>query len=200
MHGRLGHSPDDSVEAGTIAAAREHPMRLMVGMRSIVRHIAGVGEEGRNGPIWWTTVWRASATIDGASLRRIELDAPSFCLGRGRQKSAPGRLACPGLRRWPDGCTITRARRGSSDQTGAAARPQCQAVLRPWPVDEAIAEYREAYRLRSDPAFLFNIAQSYRRKGDLQPALDLYKNYLIENPTTPSAPTSKSASKRLRRR
>ena len=51
--------------------------------------------------------------------------------------------------------------------------------------DEAIAEYREAYRLRSDPAFLFNIAQSYRRKGDLQPALDLYKNYLIENPTTP---------------
>ena len=51
--------------------------------------------------------------------------------------------------------------------------------------DEAIAEYREAYRLRSDPAFLFKIAQSYRRKGDLQPALDLYKNYLIENPTTP---------------
>jgi hypothetical protein len=51
--------------------------------------------------------------------------------------------------------------------------------------DEAIAEYREAYRLRSDPAFLFNIAQSYRRKGDLQPALDLYKNYLIENPSTP---------------
>jgi len=51
--------------------------------------------------------------------------------------------------------------------------------------DEAIAEYREAYRMRSDPAFLFNIAQSYRRKGDLQPALDLYKNYLIENPNTP---------------
>ena len=51
--------------------------------------------------------------------------------------------------------------------------------------NEAIAEYREAYRLRSDPAFLFNIAQAYRRKGDLQPALDLYKNYLIENPTTP---------------
>ena len=51
--------------------------------------------------------------------------------------------------------------------------------------DDAIAEYREAYRLRSDPAFLFNIAQCYRRKGDLQRALDLYKNYLIENPSSP---------------
>jgi tetratricopeptide (TPR) repeat protein len=51
--------------------------------------------------------------------------------------------------------------------------------------DDAIAEYREAYKLRSDPAFLFNLAQAYRRKGDLQPALDLYKNYLIANPDSP---------------
>ena len=29
------------------------------------------------------------------------------------------------------------------------------------------------------------MAQAYRRKGDLQRALDLYKNYLIENPETP---------------
>jgi len=51
--------------------------------------------------------------------------------------------------------------------------------------DDAIAEYREAYRSRSDPAFLFNMAQSYRRKGDPRLALDLYKNYLIENPNAP---------------
>ncbi len=51
--------------------------------------------------------------------------------------------------------------------------------------DDAIAEFEDAYRLRSDPTFLFNMAQAYRRKGDLQRALDLYKNYLIENPTTP---------------
>jgi tetratricopeptide (TPR) repeat protein len=51
--------------------------------------------------------------------------------------------------------------------------------------DDAIAEYREAYKLRSDPAFLFNLATAYRRKGDLQPALDLYKNYLIANPESP---------------
>jgi hypothetical protein len=51
--------------------------------------------------------------------------------------------------------------------------------------DDAIAEFEEAYKLRSDPTFLFNMAQAYRRKGDLQRALDLYKNYLIENPQTP---------------
>jgi tetratricopeptide (TPR) repeat protein len=51
--------------------------------------------------------------------------------------------------------------------------------------DDAIAEFEEAYRLRSDPTFLFNMAQAYRRKGDLQRARDLYKNYLIENPESP---------------
>lgn len=51
--------------------------------------------------------------------------------------------------------------------------------------DDAIAEYQEAYKLREDPAFLFNLAQAYRRKGDPQRALDLYKNYLIENPRSP---------------
>jgi tetratricopeptide (TPR) repeat protein len=51
--------------------------------------------------------------------------------------------------------------------------------------DDAIAEFEEAYKLRSDPTFLFNMAQAYRRKGDLQRALDLYKNYLIENPDSP---------------
>jgi tetratricopeptide (TPR) repeat protein len=48
--------------------------------------------------------------------------------------------------------------------------------------DDAIAEFEQAYRLRSDPTFLFNMAQACRRKGDLQRALDLYKNYLIANP------------------
>jgi tetratricopeptide (TPR) repeat protein len=50
--------------------------------------------------------------------------------------------------------------------------------------DDAIAEFEQAYRLRGDPTFLFNMAQAYRRKGDLQRALDLYKNYLIANPNS----------------
>jgi tetratricopeptide (TPR) repeat protein len=51
--------------------------------------------------------------------------------------------------------------------------------------DEAIAEFEEAYRLHSDPTLLFNLAQAHRRKGDLQRALDLYKNYIIGNPESP---------------
>jgi hypothetical protein len=51
--------------------------------------------------------------------------------------------------------------------------------------DEAIAEFEEAYRLHNDPTLLFNLAQAHRRKGDLQRALDLYKNYIIENPESP---------------
>ena len=51
--------------------------------------------------------------------------------------------------------------------------------------DAAIAEFEAAYTLHADPNFLFNLAQAYRRKGDLQHALDLYRNYLIANPESP---------------
>jgi tetratricopeptide (TPR) repeat protein len=48
--------------------------------------------------------------------------------------------------------------------------------------DEAIAEFEQAYAARSDPTFIYNMAQAYRRKGDAKKALDLYKNYLIKAP------------------
>jgi len=51
--------------------------------------------------------------------------------------------------------------------------------------DDAIAEYEEAYSLRSDPTFLYNMAQAYRRKGDAQRALDLFRNYLVKVPDSP---------------
>lgn len=51
--------------------------------------------------------------------------------------------------------------------------------------DDAIAEYEEAYSLRSDPTFLYNMAQAYRRKGDAQRAMDLFKNYLVKVPDSP---------------
>lgn len=48
--------------------------------------------------------------------------------------------------------------------------------LREW--DQAIAKFKEAYRLRpSDAASLFNIAQSYRLKGDCVEALSFYRTY-----------------------
>jgi len=47
--------------------------------------------------------------------------------------------------------------------------------LREW--DKAIESFKEAYRLGSDAASLFNIAQSYRLKGDCGEALGFYKTY-----------------------
>ncbi len=51
--------------------------------------------------------------------------------------------------------------------------------------DDAAGEFEKAYALRNDPVFLYNMAQSYRRKGDAKRALDLYKNYLIKAPKSP---------------
>ena len=54
--------------------------------------------------------------------------------------------------------------------------------------DEAAAEFEKAYAVRSDPTFLYNMAQSFRRKGDTKRAIDLYKNYLIKAPKSPMRP------------
>jgi hypothetical protein len=43
---------------------------------------------------------------------------------------------------------------------------------------EAAAEYEDAFRLRPDPALLYNCAQSYRLAGNKPRALELYRNYL----------------------
>ncbi len=43
---------------------------------------------------------------------------------------------------------------------------------------DAAQEYQSAYKLKQDPALLFNAAQSWRLAGDNQKALVLYKNYL----------------------
>src|ERR1043165_6938810 len=46
--------------------------------------------------------------------------------------------------------------------------------------DAAIADFKEAYRISSEPGFLYNIAQSYRMKNECRDALTFYKNYLRE--------------------
>lgn len=43
---------------------------------------------------------------------------------------------------------------------------------------EAAEEYQIAYKLKPDPALLYNAAQSYRLAGNNDKALILYKNYL----------------------
>ena len=47
---------------------------------------------------------------------------------------------------------------------------------------EALADYKEAYRLKDDPVFLYNIAQCYRKLNDNQEAVTFYKNYLRRSP------------------
>src|SRR5262245_40948896 len=47
---------------------------------------------------------------------------------------------------------------------------------------EAAREYEEAYKLKSDPALLFNMGQAYRLGGDNVAALRAYKSYLRRSP------------------
>jgi tetratricopeptide (TPR) repeat protein len=49
-----------------------------------------------------------------------------------------------------------------------------------WPA--ALESYKEAYRVRRDPAFLFNIGQTYRQMGDAASAVAAYKSYLMDAP------------------
>ena len=47
---------------------------------------------------------------------------------------------------------------------------------------EALKDFKEAYRLRPDASFLFNIAQCHRQLGELADAIKLYSSYLREDP------------------
>jgi tetratricopeptide (TPR) repeat protein len=46
--------------------------------------------------------------------------------------------------------------------------------------DEAIAAWKQAYELKSDPIFLYNIAQAYREAKDYERAAFFYRSYLNE--------------------
>jgi len=48
--------------------------------------------------------------------------------------------------------------------------------------DEAVREFEAAYDADPSPAYLFNIAQAYRRGDNDTKALDLYKTYLRKSP------------------
>ncbi|MDX2023492.1 MAG: tetratricopeptide repeat protein [Deltaproteobacteria bacterium] len=50
---------------------------------------------------------------------------------------------------------------------------------------ESIPEFEEAYRLIGDPAFLYNIAQSYRLADRPDEAIHYYNTFLKRDPNTP---------------
>lgn len=52
--------------------------------------------------------------------------------------------------------------------------------------DQAIRGFEEAYRLRTDPVFLFNIAQAHRLSGNPDRALFFYRSYLRNRPDAPN--------------
>jgi tetratricopeptide (TPR) repeat protein len=51
---------------------------------------------------------------------------------------------------------------------------------------EALVDFKEAYRLREDPVFLYNIAQCYRLLNDNADAITFYRNYLRRLPDAPN--------------
>ncbi len=52
--------------------------------------------------------------------------------------------------------------------------------------DKALTDFKEGYRLKHDPAFLFNIAQCQRQLGDQAGAALTYRAYLRESPDAPN--------------
>jgi tetratricopeptide (TPR) repeat protein len=52
---------------------------------------------------------------------------------------------------------------------------------------EALQDFKEAYRIYPDPAFLFNIAQCERQLGDFDEAIKFYRSYLRNKPDATNA-------------
>src|SRR5262245_5804397 len=51
--------------------------------------------------------------------------------------------------------------------------------------DEAIDVFRQLYERTRSPALLFNMAQAYRLKGDCLKAVDLYREFMRRDPSSP---------------
>ena len=52
--------------------------------------------------------------------------------------------------------------------------------------DQALPEFKEAYRLMPDATFLYNIAQCHRKLGHVDEALNFYKTYRRRAPDAPN--------------
>jgi hypothetical protein len=51
---------------------------------------------------------------------------------------------------------------------------------------EALADFKDAYRLYPDPVFLFNLGQCERQLGHHEEAIRFYRNFLREEPKAPN--------------
>jgi tetratricopeptide (TPR) repeat protein len=66
--------------------------------------------------------------------------------------------------------------------------------------DDAAKEFREAYRLRQEPAILFNIGQAYRQMQQYQQAYFHYRQYLAQKPDAPNRPEVDALVEQMRRK
>src|SRR5262245_43542283 len=75
----------------------------------------------------------------------------------------------------------------ATDDTIAKARARYESGVTHYNLGEyqaALVEFTEAYRLKRDPAFLFNIGQSHRQLGEHEKAIRVYRTYLREAPNS----------------
>ena len=80
-------------------------------------------------------------------------------------------------------------RRGAvrgSQRRGQEVLPLGHAPLRSRRVPAALDDFKEAYRLKDDPVFLYNIAQCYRIMNKNEEALNFYRSYLRRAPDAPN--------------
>jgi tetratricopeptide (TPR) repeat protein len=52
--------------------------------------------------------------------------------------------------------------------------------------EQALKQFKDAYRLVQDPVFLYNIAQCHWKLGQNKEAVDFYRNYLRRAPNAPN--------------
>lgn len=84
---------------------------------------------------------------------------------------------------------IGLAATAAADSASDEARKRFEAGTAAFNLGEfkiAIDEYKAAYKLRRDPVFLYNIAQSYRMASDFEQALFFYRSYLHSSPSAPN--------------
>lgn len=85
--------------------------------------------------------------------------------------------------------TVAVASPKEDDAVRAAARVHVEKAKVHFKLGEfldAIAEWKEAYRLKTTPLLLFNIAQAYRMAGDLKQARFHYQMYMGDYPDAPN--------------
>ena len=85
--------------------------------------------------------------------------------------------------------SATNAWAQAHENTSAAAKAHYKEGRAHYQLGEysaAIKEFKEAYHLKPDATFLFNIAQCHRQLREYAEAIQLYRNYLRDAPDAPN--------------